>query len=68
MKKRNKEYLTEAEKQCHDAYRQFRRVREIQGLEINCIPEPPPIEEIDGYGKPIDKKNVHKNRNSRCGV
>ena len=56
MKKRNKEYLTEAEKQCHDAYRQFRRVREIQGLEINCIPEPPPIEEIDGYGKPIDKR------------
>ena len=62
MKKRAKVYLTEAEKQCHAAYNQFKREREIQGLDIKCIPEPPPIEQIDGYGKSIDErifKRIH---------
>jgi len=44
-------------KACEVAYNNFQQTREIQGVEINCIPEKPPIKEIANYSKKIkDRK------------
>lgn len=43
-------------KACENAYNNFNNTPSIQGVEITCIPEKPPIKEIANYGEKIHKR------------